>query len=136
MSFLIIINNYTELVIGVTGGILIICTTFSMTAFCTILCLRRKPNTKEHNESAPEQEDTQAVTTTPFYDVPVFTEYWGANNTTGVHNQDDRENSQVAAAMPLYDVPVFTDYWGVNNTVSQNNMSPREVFVQQNAAYM
>ena len=135
--------SHAELVIGVTGRVLIVCTILSMIAFCKIMYLSRKQNRK-HNVSAPEQqekeekEDTQTATstTTPFYDVPVSTEYWEANNTIGVHDQDDKEDSQAAAAIPLYDVPVFTDYWGVNNTVSQNVMSPKEVFVKQNAAYM
>ena len=110
-----------------------------MIAFCKILYLSRKQKRK-HNESVPEQEEKEEketqTDTIPLYDVPVSTEYWEANNTTGVHDQDGKAHSQAAAAIPLYDVPVFTDYWGVNNTVSENNMSPKEVFVKQNAAYM
>ena len=127
---------------GITGGFLILCiTSLLVTAFCSIWYFKRKSRTKNHDECAHEQEeeeDTQTATAMPFYDVPVFTEYWEANSsaTKGVCDHEDNKGSEVSAAMPLYDVPVIKNYWGVNNTILQNQVQPDELFVHQNAAYM
>ena len=147
IAFIFCVYIVTVLVIGmgITGGFLILCiTSLLVTAFCTIWYFKRKSKTKKDDEcdahEQEEKEDTQTATSTvmPFYDVPVFTEYWEVNSsdTKGVCDHEDNKGSEVSAAMPLYDVPVIKNYWGVNNTMLQNQVQPDELFVQQNAAYM
>lgn len=133
----------TVLVIGmgITGGFLILCiTSLLVTTFCTIWYFKRKSKTKKHDECVHEQEekeDTQTATSTPFYDVPVFTEYWEVDSATkSVCDHENNKGSEVSAAMPLYDVAVIKNYWDVNNTVLQNQVQPDELFVHQNTAYM
>lgn len=98
--------TYTELVIGLTSGILSICTTSLVVAVCMILWLRRQSaKAKKNNGDVDEnKEESPAALDIPLYDVPVFTSNWEDINVS----QNNRSNDEMTLHQNIAYEQVYT----------------------------